>query len=109
MFKIIDEPEFTHEVKVLVPVDGGHQEQSFKTRFRVVPLDELEDLELATSAGQETFLRRVVVRFDDIVDAQGQPMPQSDELTNRMLATPYVRTALFRAYTAAMTKARVGN
>ena len=107
MFKVTQDPQFTHAVKVQVPVDGGHVEQSFKTRFRVVPLEELQDL--MTLEGQELALKRVIVDMEELVDEQKQPLEYSDELRDQLIAVPYVRAALVRTYQAGILKARTGN
>jgi len=107
MFKVVSQPTFTHTVKVNVPVDGGFKEQGFRTRFRVIPLNELrtEDGE----DGQKEALRRVIIEMLDLIDEQDQPMHYSDELRDQLLDVPYVRLALMQTYIAAITKARAGN
>lgn len=107
MFKIAKNPEFTHEVPVLVPCDGGHVEQSLKVRFRALDVDEANSL--LNEAGQEAYLRAICVRFEDVVDEDGTAIPPSHELTNTLLAKAFVRVALFRAYSLAMAKAKQGN
>lgn len=107
MFKITKNPEFTHEVPVLVPCDGGHVEQTLKVRFRAIDVDEGNSL--LTESGQEAYLRAVCVRFEDVVDEDGTPIPPSDELTSQLLAKSFVRVALFRSYSLAMAKAKQGN
>ncbi|PTX37164.1 hypothetical protein C8N34_1539, partial [Gemmobacter caeni] len=37
MFKLLQKPEFSHTVKLSVPVDGGHDTQTFTARFRALP------------------------------------------------------------------------
>jgi hypothetical protein len=108
MFKITKNPEFTHDVPVLVPCDGGHVEQSLRVRFRAISVDEMNTHSMYGD-GQETYLRAVCVRFEDVADDDGQPIPPSEELTTKLLAIPFVRVALIRAYTLAMSKAKTGN
>lgn len=107
MFKVLSEPTFTHAVKVSVPVDGGHQEQSFKATFRVLPLDELRADESEDS--QKAMLQRTIVGLDELVDEADQPLTYSDALRDQLIAVPYVRIALARTYVSAVTKARQGN
>lgn len=108
-FKIAKNPEFTHKVPVQVPVDGGHKEEVLKCRFRVVAAETLALHDLMTAEGTESYLRAICVRFEDVVDEDGQPVEHSDGLTDQLLALPFVRLALVRAYTAAMAKGRLGN
>jgi hypothetical protein len=108
MFTIQDDPQFTHTVKVQVPVDGGFKAQEFKATFRVVPPEETDRHDLHTTEGSTAFLRRVIVSLDDI-GADGQILPYSDELRDRVLARPYARTALATTYFKAIAGARAGN
>jgi hypothetical protein len=109
MFKIVNKPEFTHTVPVLVPVDGGYDSQSLKVRYRVVPADELARHDFASPEGTEAYLRAIVVRFEDVVDEDGNHVPHSDQLMTQLLGVAYIRMAVMRAYTEAMSKARLGN
>lgn len=108
-FKIVKNPTFIHKVPVLVPVDGGHEEQSLKVQFRVVAQDELMEHNLATAAGTETYCRAIVAEFADVTDENGEPMAMSDEVRDHLFRTPFVQIALIRSYTAAMAKAKAGN
>lgn len=106
MFKVSSEHTFTHPVKVMVPVDGGHVEQSFKTKFRVLPLDDQAD---GSEEGEQVTLRKAIVSMSDLVGEDDQPLAYSDGLRDQLIAVPYVRIALMRAYIGAVAKARVGN
>lgn len=109
MFNIDARPEFTHPVTVLEPADAGHSEQTFQARFRVVDEDEAREINAVNTDGVKDFLRAAIVSLDDIVGKDGKPIAYSAELRDRMLALPYVRLALMRTYTDAITKFRVGN
>lgn len=109
MFKIVKNPTFVHSVPVMVPVDGGHEEQSLKAQFRVVPQDELMHHNLATAEGTESYCRAIVADFSDIAGEDGQPVPASDAVRDLLFRTTYVQLALIRTYTLAMAKARLGN
>ena len=109
MFKIVSNPRFRHVVTVLVPVDGGHAEQTLGVTFRVLSSDEAEAHDLSTTAGMDAFLRAIVVGLDDVVDDDGHPLPFSDGMRDRVLGPMYVKLAVLRAYTAALGKARLGN
>jgi len=107
MFKVTEDRRFTHDVKVMVPTDGGHSEESFKAEFRVVDIDNLGDT--ASLEGQQETLRRVVVSMSELVDDEKNEMPYSDELRDRLIRVPYVRSALLQTYLRAITKTRAGN
>jgi len=109
MFKIVENPEFTHKVRIMVPTDGGHAEQSFRARFRVVPTDESEAGQLDTDEGLNAFLRAAWVGAEELVGDDGSPLPWSDGLRDTLLGLPYVRLALLSTYMSAITRAVSGN
>lgn len=107
MFILTEEPRFTHDVKVMTPIDGGHREDIFKATYRVIDVEEIGDT--AGLAGQQALLRRVVVGIDDVVDANKKAVPYSDEFRDRLIAIPYIRAGLLQTYLAAITRSAVGN
>jgi hypothetical protein len=107
MFKLSSDPKFTIPVEVFVPIDGGHRKDTFKATFRVGEADALN--EFALLDGQREELRKIFVGFDEVLDEADNPIPYSDEMRDRMIATPYVRAALVQAYLGAIVKARAGN
>jgi len=109
MFVVDPDPQFTHTVKVKVPVDGGYEEQSCKATFRVIPTEEAATFDLTDGAESTEFLRRALVSLDDLVDGNKQPVPYNDTLRDQLLSRAYFRTAVARTYFAAMTGAQSGN
>lgn len=104
MFRVIEDPQWDEAVPVAAP-DGSVQELA--TRFRAVPLAELR----AVEAGEATLpelLERAVVGFSDLADASGDPVDPA-EWRGRVLALPWVQTALYRHYSLALYRARAGN
>ena len=109
MFVVAAEPKFTHTVEALVPTDGGHDKQSFKATFRVLPSDREEEFDLNTVQGSNDFLRAIVVTMDELGDAAGKPLSYNDGLRDQLFRLPYVRTALVKTYFNAIQKATEGN
>lgn len=109
MFKIAATPTFRHKVEVLVPVDGGHRREHFRATFRVLPTDEAALHDLGTAEGSTGFLRAILVSMDDLIGADDQPLPYSDQVRDELLQVPFVRAALVRTYLAAIQKAAEGN
>lgn len=109
MFTITDEMTFTHTVKMLVPVDGGHKPQPFKATFRVLDTDREAEFDLSTAEGSSDFIRAIVVDMGDLVGPDDQPVPYSHELRDRLIRWPFVRQALVRTYYDAVRKAPEGN
>ena len=107
MFKITAEPKFTHPVTVMVPVDDGHKEQTFKVTFKVEDVEALDKLQ--GEEGQKGVLQRVVCGMADLVGDDDQPLPYSAELRDQLIGVPYVRIAMFLTYMGAVTKAKAGN
>lgn len=107
MFKVVAEPQFVHTVKVRVPVDGGHEDQSFKARFRVVDMDEIAKIE--TTEGRRAAVKRIVISMEELVDSEGNPVSYSDALRDQLVQQPYVEIALYRTYLEAVTGAKTGN
>jgi hypothetical protein len=105
MFKVNATPEFTHTVTVMVPTDGGHEEQSFKARFRVLTTD----VEAKLEVGNREYLHKILVSMEDLVDEAGKPVSYNDAVRDQMLALPYVSVALVNAYVNALVKERSGN
>ena len=107
MFKMTSEPKFTQKVTVFVPVDGGHSEEHFSATFRVLDMDDVADL--GTLDLQARVLAKALVGVSDVADDDGNAVTFSEELRDRLIATPYVRLGLITAYSAGMLKARRGN
>ncbi|WP_226779509.1 hypothetical protein [Oceaniglobus trochenteri] len=109
MFTLIDNPEFTHAIPVMVPVDGGYEERGLKVRFRVLPSHELSDYDIRTPEGCIELLTRVVVRVDDVADETGQSIAWGDHLRDRLFGLLYIRQAMVNGYIRALGKAKAGN
>lgn len=109
MFVLDQNPEFTRTVKVKVPANGGFEEQSFKARFRVVPIEESENFDLTTTEGSTAFLRRALVNVDELSDKEKQTIIYNDAVRDQLLGLPYVRQAVYREYHAAIRGEASGN
>jgi hypothetical protein len=101
-------PTFTRIVEVFTPDDDGHRKETVTATFRVVPTDEAARIKLATEDGTSQFLRRAIVRLDDLADA-GRPVAYGDEVRDQVLRMPHARIALVNAYFDAVSKAKEGN
>lgn len=51
----------------------------------------------------------IVVSLDDLANGDGKPLPYNTAVRKAVLDLPYVRTALFRTYSEAVSGARRGN
>lgn len=109
MFKVVQNPQFTHRVKVMVPVDSGHREETFKATYRVLTVDKVAEYDLHDGGDSARFLRDVVVALDDIAGEDGNALPYNAEVLEAVIALPYARAALAGGYFEAVGKARRGN
>lgn len=101
-FKLILNPTFLTRAMITVPTDAGPVEQSLNVRFKVLP-DEAEALE------STEFLRQAILHLDDIVDDGNDAIPYSTELLEQVIARPFARVGLVRAYYQALAGAKAGN
>jgi hypothetical protein len=109
MFKVATEPTFQHTIKARVPVDGGFRDESFKATYRVLEPEKIEAIDMGSTQGTLDFLRTIVVRLDDIGDAEGKAVEYSDEVLEQVLKLPYARRALITAYFEGVSGAKQGN
>lgn len=109
MFVVTDKPTFWRTVKVFVPVDGAHREDTFRAKFNVLEIDQIEAFDLSSTEGNTAFLCAAVEELDDIVGGDKQKLPYTDELRDAVFQLPYARVALVREYFEATGKARKGN
>lgn len=104
MFTLIENPEFTESVPVVVP--GEAEVQRITTRFRAIDTD---DINWASDEEVKAFLDEAVITFDDLGDDQKRPIVCTPEIRAKLLRRPYIRVALVRSYVLAVTKAASGN
>lgn len=107
MFNITDTLKFTHKVPVFVPVDGGHIEQSLTVTYQIGP-DAGDTAPDPAADGLTAFLKEIVVNIGGVME-DGKELPWSDALRDRLLGWPIIRSALYRGYLSAITKAKAGN
>lgn len=110
MFKVITDRQFNANVEVFMPVDGGHEMQTFICRYRIVGAEEADKHDLRTGTGTVAVLKLAIVKFgDDLVDENEKPLPYNDALRDAMLDVYPIRQALISAYLSSITKATAGN
>lgn len=105
MFKIASNPEFSHLVKVRVPVDGGFADHEFTARFRVIPWSRL----VAVENDPAEQLRLIWVGWEGIVGDDGTPVPYSSAMRDQLIDLMFVRAPVLRAYVDAVAGAKRGN
>lgn len=107
MFKVIEDPQFVEDVAVDVPDGSGWRREVLRTRFRALPVSDMEMLE--EEGGAVALLDRAVVAFEDLAGPDGQPVPGDGEWRKRLLDYAFIRTALIKTYYVAQAGVRLGN
>ncbi len=109
MFDIDASPVFTRTVTVFVPSGDSYVEQTLKATFNVLADDAVEGVALHETVRVKTALRAMVVRLDDLANAQGETVAYSESVLEQVLSLPYVRIALLKAYFEGVVVERLGN
>ncbi|PQV56409.1 hypothetical protein LX70_02675 [Defluviimonas denitrificans] len=107
MFEIIEDPQFVEDVRVDVPDGEGWRKDVLRTRFRAIPVSEMEELE--NSGGAKAVLDRIVVSFEQLVDRDKKPVDGAGEWRTKLLEFAFVRSAIIRHYYVASAGLRSGN
>ena len=100
--KLTKNPTFVTKATISVPTDDGPVDEVISVRFKVLADEALE-------LPAPEFLKRALLRIDDVVSDDGEAMPSSEVLIDQVLALPFTRLPLVRAYMAALSGARSGN
>ncbi|HSV27963.1 MAG TPA: phage tail assembly chaperone [Candidatus Omnitrophota bacterium] len=116
-FVFVKNKEVTWPVTVRVPGDAGTvSTQTFKATFQILDRDRVDELGKQARANQtlaasisETVDTEVDVLvlleatkgWEGVEDQSKQAIPFSDEMLRALVGVPYVRQAMFEAYTHA--------
>lgn len=100
--KIVDTRTFTHDVPLLMPIDGGFSEETLNTTFNYLSTDEIAAL-------GDGFLEKAVVTFHDLTGDDDKPVACTDELRAKLMRNPNVMHGLIAYYTRAVMKVKPGN
>lgn len=109
MFKLSAEPTFRHKVRARVPVNGGHQDETFEVTYRALTIEQMSKYDLTEASDVSEFLRAAIAELHDIADAQGNPLEYSDEVRDQVLNLPWARAAIVAGYFEGVAGARKGN
>lgn len=104
MFKLAQKDTYTWPVTVEIPTDGGKFEKhGFTAEFRRLPRSEIEALLRAVTESHDPqreadIVDQILLGWNGIVDADGQPVSFSDEARNQVLDIHPVRNCVFQAW-----------
>lgn len=108
MFRLDPSPHFWTPVTVRTPGEDAAID-TFRARFRALPIDEFNAFDLATEAGTASFLMAALVDTDQIEDLDGTPYRFSPEFAATLINIAHVRAGLVAAYLNAWRDAVSGN
>lgn len=109
MFVVNENPRFTRDVDVMVPIDGGHEKQTVKVTYQAISTEAFDAYDFTTAQGSTDFLRKVVVSLDDLVDLEKKPIPYSDNVRDQVLRMSWARNPIVKGYLQAVNKSAEGN
>jgi hypothetical protein len=114
-FVLQDDITFDWPVDVAIPterVPGTHEQHRFTVKFRALPVEEARALaaEVESTAAtadregrQDAMLQKVVAGWSDVLTPEGAEVPFTPAALERLVAWPWVRLALYRAYADAIS------
>lgn len=85
MYKIDANPTFKRDVKFLVPVDGGFEENSISVIYKALDVDEISKFDQTNLADQKKYLIAVISEVGDVCDMAGKPLPYNHALRDRLI------------------------
>lgn len=99
MFKIEPQKTVQWPVTVNIPQDGGRiKKNTFTAEFELLPQNEFNAIYREDGGNDEDLLRRALVGWVDVGDADGNPIDFNEDARELMIRIPYVRNALVTAY-----------
>jgi hypothetical protein len=108
MFDIDLKPTFTRRVKVTIPSGATTVEQSFLATFEALDVPEIEAFNIESSEGSKAFLERAFIGADELA-LGGKPIEFTPDVRDQLIAKPWARRGLVRAYLDGFKEASTGN
>ena len=106
MFKIAEVPKsYTWPVVIYIPADGGKTvKATFDAEFKALEQERINDYIAGAGRESETdLLDECVIGWKGVIDADGNDMPYSEHAKAKLIAIPYVRSGLVRAFFESIT------
>lgn len=108
MFKIAQSRTHTSPVLFKIPADGGtYQSNSFMVEFKRLSVAEMK--QLPQEGTDADIARRVVVGWNEVEDANGQPLPFSSDALEKLLDIVGVAPAIVRTFFECVSGAQEKN
>lgn len=89
--------------------NGSYMTEEFMASFRVVRRSEVLEIFKQRGDREGALLRSALVGWDGVQDAQGTPMPFSEENRDRLLEIPFIAAAIHTAYLAGLRQLSDGS
>ena len=98
MFKIEKQLSVQWPVLIGIPRDGGGISKArISAQFELLPNSEFQAI-YSNGGNDEDLLRRVLLGWSDVADADGNPLAFGSETRETLIQITYVRSALVAAY-----------
>lgn len=99
MFKVETQKKIKWPVVVSIPRDGGEvTKATFTGEFKVIPTAEFNAI-YDNGGNDGDMIRNTMIGWgNDVSDAEGNPMEFNPENLDKLIAIPYVRSAMVAAY-----------
>lgn len=112
MFVLTNRRLFLADATAIVPsaeTAGEHTREAFRLRFELIDDDEMTELSRLTSEdladpamaqvkSDRRVLRRLIVGWEDVVDASKEPIPFDEDTLEMALRLRWFRLAAYAAY-----------
>lgn len=108
MFKITNDRTYTWTVNVPMPAEGKIVEQPLDVTFHVLDESEISKLMTEQLRPSLPLVERALVKAV-VGDETGKELPWNDDVKSRLLALPYVVSALATAYLSSVYGGRQKN
>ncbi len=111
MFKVSNNPTFTHTVPINTPEDGGFREETLDVCFNVLDYKTLEEIEPGFDIAKRRPYCDAIVNCikGGAVDHEGKSLPMTPELHGHLMGLTYVQEGIMKAYTKAMLGMKTKN
>jgi hypothetical protein len=113
MFKIIQPSEYSWNVTVELPMDGGRvDKQSFDGIFKRISQSRLAEIQKQIEAGEirdVDLAREVLVGWKGVVDSDGNDVPFSESARDQLLDISMVATGVVISFMQSLTGAKRKN
>jgi hypothetical protein len=109
MFKLAKTITLDWPVRVSAPTNGGSVENhEFTGRFKILPNSEYQEL-MKTAKSDAEVIKQFLIGWEGLTDEDGNALDFDPAIIDELCEYPFIRNAIFRAYSEACAGAAVKN